>query len=382
MAPLLTEEESAIDPYAILGLDVDATAKDVQKAYRKKSLLYHPDKNPAPEAIATFRQVSLAVGILKDQNKKSYLDTRLEDDRKKKARYAEMDKKRKKMVDDLVEREEQAKKARVEQQHRRRQEAEEESIKDAGKRMLEEAQKKAMAAAAATVAPSPAPTPSTEKAASNGESGPDITPECLTLIFILPSTSTVSQPQLLKSLTTSYGAVNHLILPDPLPSTPAILVEGTKKKKTKSRKAVVEFAKGNWGGCYSCCRDVEDGKVGKLGVEGVKVKWAVGEAPSWVAWAETQLPSRRKPSDATAASFSFPLPSPSSAATPPSFTSAPVFSPSTSMADLLASHAKERSSKDDVRRRREEAESMTLSRMRMMEREKLEAEIKRQEEED
>ncbi|WVQ75803.1 hypothetical protein IAR50_005436 [Cryptococcus sp. DSM 104548] len=381
MAPPLTEDESAIDPYALLELSVDASAKDVQRAYRLKSLKYHPDKNPAPEAIALFQQISLAAGILQDQSKRNYLDTKLEDDRKKKARYAEMDKKRKKMVDDLVEREEQAKKARVEQQQRRRQEADEESIKDAGKRMLEEAQRRAMAASAGTAAP-PAPAPAIRKSARNGENAPDITPESLTLILILPPTATISQAQLLKNLVDSYGAITHLILSDALPSTSAISVEGTKKKKTKSRKAVLEFAAGNWGGCYSCWKDVEDRNSEKLGVDGVKAKWAAGEAPSWVEWAETQLPSRRRPSETPASSFSFPHPPPSSATTAPSFSSAPAFSSSTSMADLLALHAKEKSSNDELKRKRAEAESLTLSRMRMMERERLEAEIKRQEEEE
>lgn len=41
---LLTEEEKEIDPYASLGLETSATDKDVKRAYRQKSLLYHPDK--------------------------------------------------------------------------------------------------------------------------------------------------------------------------------------------------------------------------------------------------------------------------------------------------------------------------------------------------
>jgi DnaJ family protein C protein 17 len=50
MAPLLSEEESALDPYLILELGITANEKDISKAYRKKTLLYHPDKNPTPEA--------------------------------------------------------------------------------------------------------------------------------------------------------------------------------------------------------------------------------------------------------------------------------------------------------------------------------------------
>lgn len=48
--PLLTEEESALDPYRILGLEVGATDKEITKAYRKKALIWHSDKNQSEEA--------------------------------------------------------------------------------------------------------------------------------------------------------------------------------------------------------------------------------------------------------------------------------------------------------------------------------------------
>lgn len=46
-----------------------------------------------------FHQLSLSLGIFQDQAKRNYVDNQLETDRKKKERYAEMDKKRKAMVD-------------------------------------------------------------------------------------------------------------------------------------------------------------------------------------------------------------------------------------------------------------------------------------------
>jgi len=48
--PLLTEEESALDPYRILSLEVGATDQEIKKAYRKASLKWHPDKNQSEEA--------------------------------------------------------------------------------------------------------------------------------------------------------------------------------------------------------------------------------------------------------------------------------------------------------------------------------------------
>lgn len=46
-----------------------------------------------------FREISLAHEILIDIAKRQYVDTRLEGERKKREKYAEMDKKRKGLVD-------------------------------------------------------------------------------------------------------------------------------------------------------------------------------------------------------------------------------------------------------------------------------------------
>jgi DnaJ family protein C protein 17 len=205
----------------------------------------------------------------------------------------------------------------------------------------------------------------------------------------------------------------------------------TKKKKDKGKKAIVEFAKGNWGGCWACWRDhSEESTTEARGLEeGVKVKWAAGKIPDWVEWAEGQR--RRTPSDGPERERerqreSRPDPAttrgrdindqPSTnglkngtrtngaganggvgvgigvglpggwggatggftASTPtPSFGSAPDFG-GTTMADLLAQHA----SGKEAKRKEEEYESMTLLRMRQMERERIEEQIRRQEEEE
>jgi DnaJ family protein C protein 17 len=105
MAPLLSEEESALDPYLILELEITATEKDIQRAYRKRSLLYHPDKNHGKSEAELvvlakkFAELGLAQGILNDPAKRTYVDTRLETDRRRKEKYAQSDKKRKDMID-------------------------------------------------------------------------------------------------------------------------------------------------------------------------------------------------------------------------------------------------------------------------------------------
>jgi DnaJ family protein C protein 17 len=46
-----------------------------------------------------FRQISLSLELLLDTSKRSYLDTKLETDRKRREKYSELDKKRKAMID-------------------------------------------------------------------------------------------------------------------------------------------------------------------------------------------------------------------------------------------------------------------------------------------
>lgn len=41
---LTTSELKPFDPFEILGVDSEASEKDIKKAYRKLSLQYHPDK--------------------------------------------------------------------------------------------------------------------------------------------------------------------------------------------------------------------------------------------------------------------------------------------------------------------------------------------------
>jgi DnaJ-class molecular chaperone len=63
------------DPYEVLGVSKSATAEEINKAYRKLSKKYHPDRNPGDkEADAKYKEVQGAHDILGDAQKKAQFD--------------------------------------------------------------------------------------------------------------------------------------------------------------------------------------------------------------------------------------------------------------------------------------------------------------------
>ncbi|WP_452222957.1 molecular chaperone DnaJ [Lacinutrix chionoecetis] len=63
------------DYYEILGISKNATAAEIKKAYRKKAIEHHPDKNPDDTAAETkFKEAAEAYEVLSDENKKARYD--------------------------------------------------------------------------------------------------------------------------------------------------------------------------------------------------------------------------------------------------------------------------------------------------------------------
>ncbi|XP_077159303.1 dnaJ homolog subfamily C member 1 isoform X2 [Paroedura picta] len=67
-------EEIPQNFYAFLGVEQDASSADIRKAYRKLSLILHPDKNKDENAETQFRQLVAIYEVLKDEERRHRYD--------------------------------------------------------------------------------------------------------------------------------------------------------------------------------------------------------------------------------------------------------------------------------------------------------------------
>lgn len=66
--------EAKIDYYEVLGVDHDADARAIKRAYIKKARTLHPDVNDAPDAEERFKEVNEAYSVLSDEQKRANYD--------------------------------------------------------------------------------------------------------------------------------------------------------------------------------------------------------------------------------------------------------------------------------------------------------------------
>ncbi len=66
--------EAKVDYYEVLGVDRDADAKAIKRAFLKKARSLHPDVNKEPDAEERFKEVNEAYSVLSDEQKRSNYD--------------------------------------------------------------------------------------------------------------------------------------------------------------------------------------------------------------------------------------------------------------------------------------------------------------------
>ena len=63
------------DYYEVLGVEKNASADEIKKAYKKMAIKYHPDRNPGDkDAEDKFKEAAEAYEVLSDDNKRARYD--------------------------------------------------------------------------------------------------------------------------------------------------------------------------------------------------------------------------------------------------------------------------------------------------------------------
>lgn len=100
--------------YELLGIQLEATEKEVRKAFRIKSLLCHPDKaGDDLKAAEMFHAINVAVDTLTDMEKRRLYDVQFIAEQQRKKRFYEMNEARQDSKIKLEAREQEAKKAKM-----------------------------------------------------------------------------------------------------------------------------------------------------------------------------------------------------------------------------------------------------------------------------
>lgn len=81
---------SLLPYYKILGLSPGATQKDIKKAFRRKAMLTHPDRNPNPGATENFHKLNVAYEVLIGERQPVVVNST--HNRKKSTKYSQKEK--------------------------------------------------------------------------------------------------------------------------------------------------------------------------------------------------------------------------------------------------------------------------------------------------
>ncbi|RFU78033.1 dnaj domain cwf23 [Trichoderma arundinaceum] len=137
-----------VDLYELLGVDALTPKEDIHRAWRKRSLKYHPDKAGDNFDAAKWELFERARDILSDPNARAAYDQSLKAKLLRKQEREAMDKEHKKFADDLEARENAHRQQRQQQQQREREKMDKERERLAEEQRIHEEEKRRQAEAA------------------------------------------------------------------------------------------------------------------------------------------------------------------------------------------------------------------------------------------
>ncbi|RYP66465.1 hypothetical protein DL771_007794 [Monosporascus sp. 5C6A] len=132
------------DLYALLGVDAATPKEDIHRAWRKKSLKYHPDKAGKDFDATKWQLFERARDVLSDPDARGAYDSARSAALLREAQRQAMDAKRRQMIEDLEARERGVKRPRDDDEARRKNamsEEEKQRLVAAGRRRMEERQR-------------------------------------------------------------------------------------------------------------------------------------------------------------------------------------------------------------------------------------------------
>ncbi|KAL4254617.1 Pre-mRNA-splicing and ERAD-associated protein [Abortiporus biennis] len=358
----MSNEQEDINPYELIGVGLESTEAEIKTAYRQKSLKVHPDRNRGnPDAARKFHELNQAYELLLDPLRRMALDAKMRLKEARKQRFAKFDTKRKNMVDDLEERERAFKKTKLEKEQKQNDMwRENERIMEEGRILREQREKELQRREQEAL--------EQDQKARNEFEPPKLgmLDTTVRLKYPLSSQPTLTTASAIAELLSTFGKVDtDEIVISLKPSPP---------KKPKRGIALVPFKQIGDAFGVVCASGITE-----RGLKDVEISWAEGKEPDLIGWLKKmgKLGSQRKEGKSTE-SASTPQTSSSSDTRPASSeTDSNAFSsfPSTfpDIAQPLSSTFSTGISGLDY-------ESLTLMRLQQAERERLEREIREQEE--
>ncbi|EDR08028.1 uncharacterized protein LACBIDRAFT_327254 [Laccaria bicolor S238N-H82] len=336
-----------VNPYELLSVKVESTEQEIRTAYRQRSLKVHPDRNPNnPDAARKFHELNQAYELLLDPLRRLALDAKLRVKQAKAERFKNYDNKRKNLVEELEAKEREYKKARVDKQ---KEEVDKwhqtEKIKEEGRKLREERELLMRAR---------------QQQEPRADQEEDVPPALVRLKYKLKTHQELTTPESIAALLSPFGSVDAESIVISLKN------KSSSGKPPKYVTALVPFRQ--IGSAFAAVCASNQGVL-----DGVEAGWVGGQEPEILVWlkkmgklgAQPQPPVR--PSSSLGLEGDLPQTETDPPSSFPSFPTSPLRHPIPTSAppDLTAAGI--------------DYESLTLMRLRQTERERLEREIREQE---